>query len=97
MTDIAVTSPVERIARVIAAEALSPNGEGPQGSERAVSEQVESRWRDEVTRALAVLRTLREPTPEMVEAGNAAGGGAAAIWNAMVRAAIDHHEDEIAG
>lgn len=92
MTDIAVTSPVERIARVIAAEALSPNGEGPDWSERgAVSDQVDSVWRQEVDRAVAVLKTLREPTPEMVEAGRTAGGDPAVVWNAMVRAALDEH------
>ncbi|MEI9927365.1 MAG: hypothetical protein WDN44_06205 [Sphingomonas sp.] len=79
MTDIAVTSPVERIARVIAAEALSANGAGG-----GVSAQVDSSWRDELPRALAVLRTLREATPEMVEAGRAAGGSPAEIWAAMV-------------
>src|SRR5688572_17800274 len=98
MTDISVTSPVERIARVIAAEALSPNGEGPDWSERgAVSDQVDAVWRQEVDRAVAVLRTLREPTPEMVEAGRAAGGDPAGMWNAMVRAALDQHADELAG
>jgi hypothetical protein len=98
MTDIAVTSPVERIARVIAAEALSPNGEGPDWSERgAVSDQVDSVWRQEVDRAVAVLRTLREPTPEMVEAGRAAGEGPAEVWSAMVRAALEQHADELAG
>ena len=98
MTDIAVTSPVERIARVIAAEALSPNGEGPDWSERgAVSDQVDSAWRQEVDRAVAVLRTLREPTPEMVEAGRASGGDPAEVWSAMVRAALEQHADELAG
>jgi hypothetical protein len=97
MTDTALTSPVERIARVIAAEALSPNADGPHGSERAVSAQVDAEWSDEVARAVAILRTLREPSPEMVAAGNAAGGDAAGIWNAMVRAAIGEHESALAG
>jgi hypothetical protein len=98
MTDISVTSPVERIARVIAAAALSPNGEGPDWSERgAVSDQVDSVWRQEVDRAVAILKTLREPTPEMVDAGHAAGSKPAEIWNAMVRAALDQHADEMAG
>jgi hypothetical protein len=98
MTDIAVLSPVERIARVIAAEALSPNAEGPDWSERgAVSDQVDSVWRQEVGRALAILHTLREPTPEMVDAGRAAGSDPAEIWNAMVRAAIDRQADALAG
>jgi len=91
MTDIATLPPVERIARVIVAEALSPNAEDRGGSDRAISDQVDSEWRGEVGRAIAVLRTLREPTPEMVEAGKEAGDDPAEIWNAMVRAAIDSH------
>lgn len=97
MTDIAITSPVERAARVIAAQALSPNGEGVDWTEVAVSDRVDASWRREVPRALAVLRTLREPTPEMVEAGRAAGTNPAEVWNAMVRAAIEQHESELAG
>ena len=98
MTDIAILSPVERIARVLAAQALSPNGEGPDWSERgAVSDQVDAVWRQEIDRAVAVLRTLREPTPEMVEAGRAAGSDPAEIWNLMVRAAVEQHAAELAG
>lgn len=86
MTDIAVTSPIERIARVIAAEALSVNGEGQDSS---AGGEVDAVWREEVDRAVAVLKTLREPTPEMVQAGHGAGGDPAEIWSAMVRAAIE--------
>jgi hypothetical protein len=89
MTDISVTSPVERIARVIAAEALSINGEGQDPS---ASGEVDAVWHEEVNRAMAVLRTLREPTPEMVEAGRGVGSDPAEIWNAMVRAAIGQEE-----
>jgi hypothetical protein len=96
MTDTSVTSPVERIARVIAAEMLSPNAEGAEELGRPVSTIVDSIWRQETDRAVAVLRTLREPTPEMVEAGLAAGSDPAAIWSAMVRAAIDEHVAAIA-
>jgi len=89
MTDISVTSPVERIARVLAAEVLSINGEG---SDPSAGEDVDAAWHDEADRALAVLRTLREPTPEMVEAGRGVGSNPAEIWNAMVRAAIGQEE-----
>lgn len=89
MTDISVTSPVERIARVLAAETLSVNGEGRDPS---AGSEVDATWQQEVSRAMAVLRTLREPTPEMVEAGRAAGGEPAQVWNAMVRAAIGQEE-----
>ena len=97
MTDTATTSAVTRIARVIAAVPLSPNAEGPQGSDRAVSDAVDDAWNDEVDRAVAVLRTLREPTQAMVEAGRTAGGDPAEVWSAMVRAAIDEHESTIGG
>lgn len=86
MTDISVTSPLERIARVIAAEALSANGEG---AEVSAGGAVNAAWQEGINRARAVLRTLREPTPEMVEAGRAVGGDPAEIWSAMVRAAIE--------
>lgn len=89
MTDLSVTSPVERIARVIAAEALSINGEGEDVSAGGAVDAV---WEQEIPRAMAVLRTLREPTPEMVEAGRAAGGDPAQVWNAMVRAVIGQEE-----
>lgn len=86
MTDIAVTSPIERIARVLAAEDLSINGEGDDAS---AGTEVDAAWRDETARAIAVLKTLREPTPEMVEAGREAGGDPAETWSAMVRAALE--------
>ena len=89
MTDISVTSPVERIARVIAAEALSINGEG---RDESAGGAVDAVWEQELPRAMSVLRTLREPTPEMVEAGRAAGTNPAEIWNAMVRAAIGQED-----
>jgi hypothetical protein len=89
MTDISVTSPLERIARVIAAEALSINAGGQDAS---VGGAVDAVWREERARALAVLKTLREPTPEMVEAGRAAGSDPAEIWSAMVRAAIGQEQ-----
>jgi len=91
MTDIATLPPVERIARVIVAEALSPNGEDRGAPDRAISDQVDAEWHSEVGRAIAILRTLREPTPDMVAAGQNAGGDPAEVWNAMVRAAIESH------
>ena len=88
MTDIALTPAAERIARVITAVPLSPNGEGPSGTDRAVADEVDAHWREALSRAEAVLRTLREPTQAMVEAGRSAGSDPAQIWSAMVRAAI---------
>ena len=89
MTDISVTSPVERVARVLSAETLSINGEGDDPS---AGSEVDARWTEEIDRAMAVLRTLREPPPEMVAAGRSAGPDPASVWNAMVRAAIGHEE-----
>jgi len=88
MTGVSNTSPIERIARVIAAEMLSPNAEGAGELGRPVSEIVDTIWPRETDRAMAVLRTLREPTATMIEAGRAAGDDPARIWSAMVNAAI---------
>ena len=90
MTSIAHTSAVERIARVLSADALSSDGlpAGDAAIAPAVSDRVDESWSQEVQRACAVLHTLREPTEAMVAAGDTAQGGSAEIWNAMVRAAI---------
>lgn len=93
MTAIAITPPVERIARILCAQNYSEKGQGI-GSGRgaaisaAVSSHCDHGWREETVRAAEVLRTLREPTEEMVKAGEAAKGGAADTWDAMVRAAL---------
>ena len=86
MTDIAVTSPIERIARVLVAYRMSANAEG---DEEGIAHVVDDAMRDELMRAQAILRTLREPTEAMVAAGNAARGDAAEVWSAMVNAALD--------
>jgi hypothetical protein len=80
---------IERVARVLAGQHYSRNahGEGPSGVPAA--DLVDMHWRDYEDDALAVLKTLREPEPEMCAAGDAAGGDAATIWEAMVRAAIE--------
>jgi hypothetical protein len=80
---------IERVARVLAGQHFSRNahGEGPQGVPTA--DLVDMHWRDHTDDALAVLKTLREPGAEMCEAGEAAGGSAGAVWEAMVRAAIE--------
>lgn len=94
MTDIAITSPLVRIARVLAAESLSSNAEG---TEDSAGPDVDWAWRGEIDRARAVLKTLREASPEMIDAGRAAGSDPAEIWNAMVRAAIDEQADALVG
>ncbi|MBW4330812.1 hypothetical protein KY084_07965 [Stakelama sp. CBK3Z-3] len=93
MTDIAITNSIERIARVLCAQEYSEKGERV-GSGRgaamsaAVSSHCDHSWREEMSRAAEVLRTLREPTEAMVKAGEAATGGAAETWSAMVNAAL---------
>lgn len=88
MTDIAITSPIVRIARVLVAYKLSPNAGGAAELDEVVSAEVDERMEDELLRAAAIFRTLREPTQEMVDAGNAVQGDAAEVWNVMVRAAL---------
>lgn len=58
MTDTSATSAIERIARVLAARAISANADG---TETSAAVDVDSAWRDHREDALAILRTLREP------------------------------------
>ncbi|MBB4617444.1 hypothetical protein [Sphingomonas abaci] len=78
--DVSTTPIAERIARVLAGERLSANA---QGQEESAGAHVDAVWRDHLPEALAVLRTLREPDQAMAEAGDVA------IWEKMVRAAIE--------
>jgi len=78
--DRAMTAPVERVARVLAGHALSRNAEGDMAS---AGEAVDALWGEYSDAALAVLRTLREPSAAML------GVGDAEIWDRMIRAAIE--------
>jgi hypothetical protein len=78
--DRAATAPVERIARVLAGHALSRNAEGEMPS---AVEAVEALWPDYSAAALAVLRTLREPSGRMLAVGDAE------VWDRMIHAAIE--------
>lgn len=78
--DISNTPLVERIARVLAGQRLSSNAEG---SNPSAGEAVDLAWREHLDDARAVLRTLREPDENMAAAGDVA------VWERMVRAAID--------
>lgn len=77
--DIAHTPAVERIARVLTGMLVSANGEGDNAS---ASDLVDRLWRDHVPDALCVLRTLREPSKAMAEAGDVA------VWERMILVAI---------
>jgi len=78
--DRAMTAPMERVARVLAGHALSRNAEGDMAS---AGEAVDALWGEYSDAALAVLRTLREPSAAML------GVGDAEIWDRMIRAAIE--------
>jgi hypothetical protein len=79
MADIAHMSLVERIARVLAGEALSSNAHG---SDPSAGDKVDLAWREHAAQALAVLHVIREPD----QAGAAAGD--AETWQRMVEASI---------
>lgn len=70
---------VERIARVLAARALSVNADGDDPSAAA---EVDRIWPDHRDDALAILHTLREPDPAMAEAGDPE------VWERMIEAAL---------
>jgi hypothetical protein len=70
---------VERVARVLAGQRISANGEG---DSRSAADAVDAAWRDYVDDAMAVLRTLREPDERMAAAGDPA------VWERMVLAAL---------
>ncbi len=78
--DRAATAPVERVARALAGHALSKNAEGDMAS---ASEAVDALWPDYSAAALAVLRTLREPSGRMLAVGDAE------VWDRMIHAAIE--------
>lgn len=78
--DISKGPVVERIARVLAGQRLSANARGDNASAAAA---VDATWSQYVDDARAVLRTLREPDEAMARAGDPA------IWEQMVRAALD--------
>ncbi len=71
---------VERIARVLAARALSSNAEGDDPS---AGPNVDETWHEYADDALSILRTMREPDPVMAAAGDAE------VWERMVEAALN--------
>lgn len=83
--DIATTPAFERIARVLAGQRISANAEGHQES---ASRQVDARYEDYLADAVAVLKTLREPSEAMARAGDPA------VWEAMILAAIEESNPE---
>ncbi|MFE8584617.1 hypothetical protein ACFX59_10990 [Sphingomonas sp. NCPPB 2930] len=78
--DIAHTPAAERIARVLCGQRLSANAGGDAES---AGRLVDDHWREHMTDALAVLRTLREPDQAMADAGDPA------IWEKMILVAVE--------
>jgi hypothetical protein len=87
---------IERVARVLAGQHYSRNAEGAAPEGVHVSSLVDIHWQDHVGEAAAVLRTLREPDPAMMDAAEpfAIRSDALALWKAMVRAAVGEEWDE---
>lgn len=72
-------SAVERIARVLAGQRLSINGDG---LEVSAAGEVDRSWPANLDDAIAVLRTLREPDIVMAKAGDPD------MWTQMIEAAL---------
>ncbi|MEP7129882.1 MAG: hypothetical protein ABI770_02005 [Sphingomicrobium sp.] len=75
---------LERVARVLAAEAHSSNAEG---SDPSAGEKIDRVWPEHVNKALAVLHTMREPDEDMAAAGDAD------VWRKMIETAISEQVD----
>jgi len=75
---------VERIARVLAGEALSSNANG---SDPSAGDKVDRAWREHLDEAEAVLHTAREPDEAMAAVGDTD------MWRNMVEAAIAQRVD----
>ncbi|MGN6356095.1 MAG: hypothetical protein ACTHLU_01275 [Novosphingobium sp.] len=79
------THTIERIARVLAGERLSSNAEG---AEPSAGDIINARWPEFTLEAEAVLKSLRDPPPEI----SALGEGAA--WSRAIAAALGEPEGE---
>jgi hypothetical protein len=78
------THAIERIARVLAAERISANAEGTDSS---AGTEVDRRWLEYRDEAVALLKSLRDPPPE-IEA--VAGRD---IWARAIAAALGEPAD----
>lgn len=77
--ETAHTETLERIARILAGQALSANANG---ASRSAAEAVDDSWRCYLKDATALLNALREPDERMVAVGDGD------TWTRMVRAAL---------
>ena len=85
--DIAQSPAVERIARVLAGQRISANADG---EDESAARAVDAAWKDYRDDAIAVLHTLRAPSPAMAAAGDVA------VWERMILAAIEEARPGIA-
>lgn len=83
--DVATTPIAERIARVLAGQRISANGEGDAES---AADLVERAWTHHLRDAIAVLHTLRAPDEAMAAVGDRA------VWERMILAAIEESRPE---
>lgn len=77
------TQTIERIARVLAGERLSSNAEG---AEPSAGDVINVRWPEFTLEAEAVLKSLRDPPPEIA----ALGDGPA--WSRAIAAALGEED-----
>ncbi len=83
---VSTTTLVERIARVIAGRVVSVNSGG---DDAHAGQRVDEIWRDYEGDALSIIRTLREPSPEMVEVGDIMA------WRRMIDAALEEAGERV--
>jgi len=81
---VSQTTLVERIALVIAGRVVSINSGG---SDAHAGERIDEIWRDYQDDALSIIRTLREPDPDMAAVGDVE------IWRRMVEAVLTQAGD----
>jgi hypothetical protein len=83
------THTIERIARVLAGERISINAEG---ADPSAGERVDSTWPEYCAEAVAVLKSLRDPPPEIAAVADRE------TWSRAIAAALgedaSHAESE---
>ena len=77
--DVAETSTIERIARLLASWAASVNAEGTSPSAGA---EVDQDWPEHIDEAVAILKIIREPDAAMAALGDTTN------WRRMIEAAL---------
>lgn len=83
------TPAIERIARVLAGERLSSNAEG---TEPSAGSQVDARWHEYREEAVAILKSLREPPPEVARIGD--GEAWTRSIGAVLRQSQEPHDEK---